>query len=167
MPEPGSMCSFQIFHCLDSNSLEKTAVIQPQVEEIRKGNKNFQNLPENRITLQRSEASIWLVYTLFWPRTPASTKITTKTGQTEPLNCQPKVIGNRGKMNKTSSKEATTLSCLQKFLCVPSYRSFQFFSLGTFYNPVFFTFWVSSISFPLTSHRQSNILNTFSSSNPR
>lgn len=56
-------------------------------------------------------------------------------------------------MNKTSSKEASTLSCLQKSLCVPSHRFFQFLLPRTFYNPVFLPFFkVSSISFPLISH---------------
>lgn len=61
-------------------------------------------------------------------------------------------------MNKTSSKEASTLSCLQKSSYVlPAHRSFQFLLPGTFYSPFFR---VSSISFPLTSHHQSTVLHS-------
>ena len=70
-------------------------------------------------------------------------------------------------MNKTSSKETSTLSCLQQSLCVPSHRPFQFLP-GTCYNSAFLSFFrILSISFPLISHHQSNRLNTFSSSNSR
>lgn len=62
-------------------------------------------------------------------------------------------------MNKTSSKETSTLSCLQKSLCAPSHRSFQCFLTETSYIPVFFPFFgVSAITFPLVAPHQSNVL---------
>lgn len=82
------------------------------------------------------------IHTFLPKRTPAPQSWPHKLVR-EPLNWGPKATGKRDKLNRTFSKEASTLSCLQKDLCIPFHMSFSFFIPGTFYILPFFPFFRS------------------------